>query len=91
MFRRADHVFPRPARRKAVGSRCWRDLDGDGRFDKQYDLSRIRLEWPAGLLCFDGGVFVASPPDLYYFKDHDGDGKADTREVVDHGLRCEQP
>ncbi len=66
------------------------DLDGDGRFDKS-TIFADQLEWPAGLLCFDGGVFVASPPDLYYFKDNDGDGKADTREVVITGFDANNP
>ncbi len=49
------------------------DRDGDG----QYDTSTVyvdELEWPTGVLCFDGGIFVASSPDLVYCKDTDGDG-----------------
>src|SRR5204862_6906323 len=32
--------------------------------------------------CWDGGVYVGSPPDLLYLKDTNGDGKADVRRVV---------
>jgi putative membrane-bound dehydrogenase-like protein len=32
--------------------------------------------------CWDGGVFVGSVPNIWYFKDTDGDGKADVRKIV---------
>jgi putative membrane-bound dehydrogenase-like protein len=66
------------------------DADGDGR----YDTSTVfvdGLEWPAGLLWFDGGLFVASSPDLLYCKDIDGDGRADQREVVVSGFDVSNP
>ncbi len=66
------------------------DTDGDGR----YDTSKVFLDnvvWPAGLTCFDGGVFVAATPELLYCKDTDGDGKADVREVVITGFGTGNP
>ncbi len=37
------------------------------------------------------GVLVTSPPDLLYFEDVNGDGKADTREVVLTGFAKTNP
>jgi putative membrane-bound dehydrogenase-like protein len=66
------------------------DVDGDGVFDKS-TVFADELQWPTGLACFDGGVFVASTPDLFYFKDTDGDGRADAREVVFTGFSVGNP
>ncbi len=66
------------------------DTDGDGRFDKG-TVFVDDLEWPTGILCFDGGVFVASSPDLLYCKDTDGDGNADIRETVITGFDTSNP
>lgn len=62
------------------------DTDGDGRFDKS-TLFAEGLSWPTGVACWKGGVFVAATPDLWYFKDTDGDGKADVRERWFTGFR----
>ncbi|MFV1966599.1 MAG: PVC-type heme-binding CxxCH protein [Pirellulaceae bacterium] len=61
------------------------DEDGDGRFDKS-TVFADGLEWPTGLQCFDGGLFVVSSPNLFYFKDTTGDGKADYKELVISGF-----
>src|SRR5688572_12861902 len=61
--------------------RLLEDVDGDGR----YERSRVyvdRLRWPTAVACWDGGVIVASVPDVLYFKDVDGDGAAERREVL---------
>jgi putative membrane-bound dehydrogenase-like protein len=57
--------------------------------DARYDSATIfadGLKWPGGVACYDGGVFVASSPDILYLKDTDGDGKADVRERVFTGF-----
>ncbi|NQT36182.1 MAG: HEAT repeat domain-containing protein [Planctomycetes bacterium] len=66
------------------------DTDGDGTFDRGTVLVD-RLVWPTGVLCFDGGVFIAAAPDLLYCKDTDGDGRADVREVVVTGFELSNP
>lgn len=66
--------------------RLLRDLNEDGVFDD----SRIfadDISWPTGLACWKGGVFVAATPDIWYFKDTDGDGKADLRQKLFTGFR----
>jgi putative membrane-bound dehydrogenase-like protein len=58
------------------------DGDGDGRYDHA-DVLVDGLLWPTAIACYRGGVFVADAPDLWYFKDTDGDGKADvSRKVI---------
>ncbi|MFG0267565.1 MAG: PVC-type heme-binding CxxCH protein [Rhodopirellula sp. JB055] len=57
------------------------DTDQDG----IYDTSTIfadGLLWPTGLFPWKGGLFVGDAPNLVYFRDTDGDGKADERETV---------
>jgi len=65
--------------------RMLEDTDGDGRFDKS-TVYADNLPWPTAVFCYGGGVFVAATPDILYFKDTDGDGKADVREVVFTGF-----
>ena len=57
------------------------DTDGDGRYDKA-TVFADDLDSPVAVACWDGGVFVGVVPDLWYFKDTDGDGKADVKRKV---------
>lgn len=57
------------------------DRDGDGRYDDA-TVFADKLGFPNSVLCWRGGVFVTAAPDLWYFKDTDGDGRADERRVV---------
>lgn len=61
--------------------RLLEDTDDDGRMDKSTVFAE-KLRWPQSVCCYNGGVFVISTPNLLYFKDTDGDGVADVREVV---------
>lgn len=61
--------------------RLLEDADGDGRYEKS-TIYVDNLDSPVALACWDGGVFVGSVPDLLYFKDTNGDGKADVRKVI---------
>jgi len=61
------------------------DDDGDGVADR----SRVfadGLHNPTGFEFWNGGVFVANPPDLLFLRDTDGDDVADERVRVLHGL-----
>jgi len=40
------------------------------------------LEWPSAIACYAGGIFVATTPNILYFKDSKNDGVADVRQVV---------
>lgn len=57
------------------------DLDGDGRFDKA-TVFADNLHAPVALACWDGGVFVGIVPDMWFFKDENGDGRADVKRRV---------
>lgn len=61
------------------------DKDGDGHFETS-KVFADDLPWPTGLICANSGVFVIATPDLWFFKDTDGDGKADVREKVFTGF-----
>lgn len=66
--------------------RLLEDTDDDGVFDKSTIFAR-ELSWPTGIAVYDGGVFVAATPDVWYLKDTDGDGVADVRRKIFTGFR----
>src|SRR5256884_9621902 len=43
-------------------------------------LFRSQIVMPNGVMCWKGGVLVAAAPDVWFFKDTTGTGKADVRE-----------
>ncbi|MBX3176279.1 MAG: HEAT repeat domain-containing protein [Candidatus Hydrogenedentes bacterium] len=57
------------------------DADNDGIFDTRTTYAGA-LTFPMGVLWHDGSVYVAAPPDFIRFKDTDGDGVANEREVL---------
>jgi putative membrane-bound dehydrogenase-like protein len=61
------------------------DTDGDGHFDTS-SVFADNLSWPTAVLCYDGGIFVGAAPDIWYCKDIDGDGRADTTNKVFTGF-----
>jgi putative membrane-bound dehydrogenase-like protein len=65
--------------------RLLQDTHGTGHFDRSTVFARD-LPWPTAVLCWNGGVFVAATPDVFYLKDTDGDGVADVREVIFTGF-----
>lgn len=61
------------------------DTDGDGIFDESV-IFKDGLKWPSAITCYDGGVFVGASPDLYYFRDNDGDGLVDEEKTLFTGF-----
>ncbi|WP_337174858.1 PVC-type heme-binding CxxCH protein [Paludisphaera sp.] len=57
------------------------DRDGDGRHER-VTVFADGLNFPNGVMPYDGGVLVTAAPDILFLKDTDGDGKADVRRVV---------
>ena len=60
------------------------DENRDGVADKIITFAKVQN--PTGFEFWNGGVIVASAPDLIYLKDTDGDDVADVRERLLHGL-----
>ena len=77
--------YPKPGDKPLGSVRVLRDTDGDGRYDKSWVLAE-HLLWAGGVACWKGGVFVAAPPDIWYFKDTDGDHRADIKRKVFTGF-----
>ena len=44
--------------------RVLEDADNDGRFEKS-TLFAHHLSWPTGVICYDGGVYIAAAPDIW--------------------------
>lgn len=83
--------YPYPEEKNAAPTnfpgtvRLLEDQNGDGQFDKA-TIFADRLAWPTSVCCYQGGVFVAAAPDIWYFKDTNGDGQADVRRKVFTGF-----
>jgi putative membrane-bound dehydrogenase-like protein len=70
--------------------RVLEDRDGDGR----YETSSVfvdNLKLPNGVMRWRKGILVTSTPDILYFEDTNGDGKADVRQVVLTGFASQNP
>lgn len=61
------------------------DTDSDGRYDRSTVFAE-QIVWPTGVACWQGGVYVAAAPDLWYLKDTDGDRRADHKRKVFTGF-----
>jgi putative membrane-bound dehydrogenase-like protein len=71
---------------KPIGRvRFLRDTNHDGTFDESHIFAE-ELLWAGGVVPWEGGVYVASPPSIWYLKDTDGDFKADIRREVFTGF-----
>lgn len=60
---------------------CFEDTNSDGKYDK-HTIFVDGLVEPRAVLSVGGGLLVGEPSDLWFFKDADKDGKADTKEKV---------
>jgi putative membrane-bound dehydrogenase-like protein len=60
-------------------------MNEDGVFQNS-TIYAENLAWPSAVACYAGGIFVATAPDIIYFKDTNGDGIADARQVVMGGF-----
>lgn len=70
--------------------RVLEDRDGDGRVDHSVVFADGILQLK-GLALWDGGIIASAAPDLLFFKDTDGDLRADQRRVLFTGFEVGQP
>ncbi len=64
------------------------DTDNDGKADKRTVFAE-GLNLATALLCGHGGVFIGQAPNLFFFRDTDGDDKADEYKTVLTGFGLE--
>ena len=57
------------------------DSNHDGTYD-QATVYADKLLWPTAIFPYKGGLFVADAPDIFYYKDADGDGVAEYRKHI---------
>lgn len=62
-----------------------RDTDGDRIADKRIVFAE-GIKNPTSVLPWNGGVLVSAAPDILYYKDMDGDGRADSKEILFTGF-----
>src|SRR5690554_6594875 len=67
-----------------------KDTDGDGIMDESVVFAD-NLTFPTGIMRWKNGVLVTDPPNLLYFEDTDGDGRADVRDTVLTGFAVSNP
>ena len=67
------------------------DRDGDGRFDES-KVFLDNLVLPRAIALVGDGVLVGAPPELAFWRDTDGDGKADKKILLatDYGVKVDQ-
>lgn len=66
------------------------DTDGEGRMDKSVTFAD-HLVLPTGVLRWKKGILVTDPPNVLYFEDTNGDGKADIRDTLLTGFALSNP
>ncbi len=66
------------------------DRDADGRFEHS-SVFVDGLHMAHGVLPWKGGILVTCAPDILYFADTDGDGRADQRKVILTGFALVNP
>jgi putative membrane-bound dehydrogenase-like protein len=82
----ADEKFKVAARAGTFGGvKLLRDTDGDSRMDAA-DTWAADLPPVYGIVPARGGVIAVCAPDIVFLTDRDGDGRAETREVLFTGF-----
>ncbi|MFM9961866.1 MAG: PVC-type heme-binding CxxCH protein, partial [Planctomycetaceae bacterium] len=81
---------PEPGKPPLSRIKLLEDKDGDGRFETAH-IFADKLLFATGVQPWDGGVIVTLAGEVAYFKDTDGDHKADVRETWFTGFAQANP
>ncbi len=80
-----------PLNPKALGRiKLLEDRDGDGRYEHAAVFAED-LHLPDGVMPWRQGILVTCAPDILYFEDTNGDGRADVRRVILTGFSQGNP
>src|SRR5260221_100654 len=85
-----DRGYPLNPEQRLGRVKLLEDTNGDGIPDRT-TIFADSLSMPTGVMRWKKGILVADAPDLLYFEDTDGDGKADVRRVVLTGFAVTNP
>ncbi|MEC3879452.1 PVC-type heme-binding CxxCH protein [Parapedobacter sp. 10938] len=66
------------------------DDDGDGVMDRS-EVFAGDLQFPTGVMRWKQGILVTDAPNLLYFEDSDGDGRAEVRDTLLTGFALSNP
>lgn len=66
------------------------DDDGDGVMDRS-EIFASDLQFPTGVMRWKQGILVTDAPNLLYFEDTDGDGRAEVRDTLLTGFALGNP
>jgi putative membrane-bound dehydrogenase-like protein len=85
-----DRAYPLNVKGHVGRVKMLRDTDGDGYPDKATVFAE-GLVLPTGVMRWKKGILVTDAPDVWYFEDTDGDGKADVKTKVLTGFPFTNP
>ena len=79
-----------PLDTRPIGRIVLEDTNRDGVPDRR-TVFADHIVMPNSVMCWKGGVLVTAAPDVWFFKDTTGNGKADVREKVLTGFAFTNP
>jgi putative membrane-bound dehydrogenase-like protein len=85
-----DRAYPLNVKGHVGRVKMLRDTDGDGYPDKATVFAE-GLVLPTGVMRWKKGILVTDAPDVWYFEDTDGDGKADIKKKMLTGFPFTNP
>jgi putative membrane-bound dehydrogenase-like protein len=85
-----DRGYPQAADKRLGRVKLLEDTNGDGRPDRT-TIFADHLSMPTGVMRCKKGIIVTDAPDVIYFEDTDGDGKANVRQVLLTGFPTSNP
>ncbi|MDP6893555.1 MAG: dehydrogenase, partial [Verrucomicrobiota bacterium] len=82
------HDYPTgvPNRIKGGAIKLLTDTNGDGQYDRITQFAS-KLSYPTSVTAWKEGVLVATPPNIIYLKDINGDGISDIRKTLVSGFK----